>query len=99
MCGIHVVDVGGNDVACAADGVALVDSEILHAEPPDGRRHPAILIAVIVDAAELADFPADGHALENIVLENEIAGVISFSRTDRKSTRLNSSHQIISYAV
>lgn len=33
---------------------------------------------MIVDAAVLADFPADGHALEKIVFENEIARVISF---------------------
>jgi len=30
---------------------------------------------MIVDAGELADFPADGHTLEEIVFENEIAGV------------------------
>jgi hypothetical protein len=36
------------------------------------------LIAMIVDAAVLADFPADGHALEEIVLENQIARVIAF---------------------
>ena len=30
---------------------------------------------MIVDAGELADFPADGHTFEEIVFENEIAGV------------------------
>jgi len=34
--------------------VAVFDAEILHFEPADGRGHPAILIAMIVDAAELA---------------------------------------------
>jgi len=33
------------------------------------------LVAMIVDAAVLADFPADGHALEEIILENQIARV------------------------
>src|SRR5690242_21802041 len=33
---------------------------------------------MIVDAAELADFPADGHALEDDVFEDEVAGVIAF---------------------
>src|SRR5882762_4528885 len=88
MCGVHVVNVGGNDVAGAAGGVALVDTKILHAEPPDGRGHPAILIAVIVDAAELADFPADSHALENVVLENEIAGVIALGEEEILFQRL-----------
>ena len=32
---------------------------------------------MIVDAAGLADLPADGHALEDIVLEDEIAGVVA----------------------
>jgi hypothetical protein len=46
-------------------------------QTPDGRGHPAILIAMIVDATELANLPADGHALENVVLENKVASVIS----------------------
>jgi hypothetical protein len=33
---------------------------------------------MIVNAAVLADFPADGHALEDRVFENEIAGVVAF---------------------
>ncbi len=33
---------------------------------------------MIVDAAELADFPADGHAFEHVVLENQVAGVAAF---------------------
>ena len=33
---------------------------------------------MIVDAAELADFPADGHAFEEVVLENQVARVVAF---------------------
>jgi hypothetical protein len=33
---------------------------------------------MIVDAAELADFPADSHAFEHVVLENQVAGVAPF---------------------
>jgi hypothetical protein len=40
------------------------------------------LVAVIVDAAELADLPADGHALEDLVLENEVASVISLGEEE-----------------
>lgn len=78
MCGIHFVDFGGNDFASAAAGVFFIHTEILDLQPANGRGHPAVLIAMIVDAAVLANFPADGHALEKIVLENEIARVISF---------------------
>jgi len=30
---------------------------------------------MVVDAAVLADFPADGHALKEIIPENQIAGI------------------------
>jgi 23S rRNA (adenine2503-C2)-methyltransferase len=78
MGSVHFVDVGGDDATRAVGGVALIDAEILDLQPADGGDHPTVLAAMIVDAAELGDFPADGHALEDIVLENEIAGVVAF---------------------
>jgi 23S rRNA (adenine2503-C2)-methyltransferase len=77
MSGVHFVDVGGDDVACAVGSVALIHAEILDLKTANGSRHPTVLVAMIVDAASLADFPADGHALEDVVLENEIAGVVA----------------------
>ena len=62
MRGVEIVGIRGNNFARAVNGVAAVHAIILNAEPADGRGHPAILIAVIVDAAELADFPADGKS-------------------------------------
>src|SRR5262249_13497433 len=44
----------------------------------DGSGHPAFLVAMIVNATELADFPADGHAFEEIVFEDKVAGVAAF---------------------
>src|SRR5260370_38041794 len=35
---------------------------------------------MVVNAASLADFPANGHALEDVVLEDEIARVIAFRK-------------------
>ncbi len=78
MCAVHLVDFRGNDFACAAARVFFVDAEILDFQTADGRGHPAVLIAMIVDAAVLADFPTDGHALEEIVFEDEVARVIPF---------------------
>jgi len=78
ICGVHFVDVRRSEATRAGvvgDGVAVFDAEILDLEAADGGGHPAILIAMIVDAGELADFPADGHTFEKIVFENEIAGV------------------------
>ena len=60
--------------------VAIFNTEILDFEAADGGRHPAVLVAMIVDAGELADFPADGHTFEKIIFENEIAGVTAFGK-------------------
>jgi hypothetical protein len=78
MGGVHLVDVGGDDATRAVGGVALVDAEILDLQPADGGGHPTVLVAMIVDAAELADFPADGHAFKDVVFKNEITSVIAF---------------------
>jgi hypothetical protein len=79
---VHFVDFRGDDFAGAAGRVFFLDAEILDFQTADGRGHPTVLIAVIVDAAVLADFPADGHALEEIVFENQIAGVIAFGEEE-----------------
>ena len=78
ICGVHFVDVGRSEPTRAGvigDGVAIFDAEILDLKAADGSGHPAVLIAMIVDAGELADFPADGHTFEEIIFENEIARV------------------------
>src|SRR6266404_2795145 len=80
MRGVEIVGIRRNDFASAVRNVALIDAIVLHAEAADGRGHPAALVAMIVDAAVLADFPADGHALEEIVLENQIARVAALRK-------------------
>jgi hypothetical protein len=37
---------------------------------------------MIVDAGELADFPADRHTFEEIVLEDEVAGVTALGEIE-----------------
>jgi hypothetical protein len=78
ICGIHFVDVGRDEPTRAGvvgEGVAVFDSKILHFEAADGSGHPAILVAMIVDTAELADFPTNGHAFEKIIFEDKVASV------------------------
>ncbi len=73
MGGVHLVDVGGSEVAGAfvlTGGVVVFHPKVLHFEAADRSGHPTVLVAMIMDAAELADLPADGHALEQVVLEN-----------------------------
>jgi hypothetical protein len=70
MRGVHVVDVGGIEMTGAEVGVFVGDMKILDAEFADGSGHPTVLIAMIVDAAGLANLPADGHTFEDVILEN-----------------------------
>ena len=77
---IHFVNIGGDDFAGAVRDIAVVHAIILHAQPADGHGHPAILIAMIVYPAVLADFPAHRHALEHFIFENKIAGVAAFGK-------------------
>jgi hypothetical protein len=77
MGAVHFVDFCGDDFAGATARVFFVNAEILNFQAPDGGGHPAVLIAMIMDAAVLAYFPADGHALEEVIFENEIARVVS----------------------
>src|SRR4029077_2386783 len=82
MSGVHFVDVGGDDATRAVGGVAIVHAEVLDLKTANRSRHPTVLVAMIVDAADLTDFPADGHAFEDVVFENEIAGVIAFGEEE-----------------
>ena len=52
------------------------DMEILHQQTADGHRHPAILIAMVVDGAGLADFPADGDQFIEGSFIDEVASVV-----------------------
>ena len=79
---IHFVRVGGSEVTSVFRGVVLLDAEILYFQAADRGRHPAILVAMIVNAAELADFPADGHTFEHVVPENQVAGVTAFGKEE-----------------
>jgi hypothetical protein len=82
MGSVHFVDVGGDDATRTVGGVALLDAKILDLQPADGSHHPAVLVTMIVDAAELADFPADGHTFEDVIFEYKIAGVVAFGKEE-----------------
>jgi len=51
MRGVQIVGIRGNNFARAVSGVAAVHAIILNAERADGRGHPAILVAMVLDAA------------------------------------------------
>ena len=78
--GVELVDVGGSDGAIAGGGIEFFDAVVADAEAADGSGHPAVLTAMVVDAAVLAAFPAEGHALEESVFEDQIAGVAALGK-------------------
>jgi len=52
-----------------------VDGEILSLQSSDRDRHPASLLAMVMDSRDLAAIPADRHQLKSIVLEDKIPSV------------------------
>src|SRR5256885_11818461 len=73
---------------------------------PPARRPRAVLHRdVVVDEHRLDAYPFVGGQLRGHLEVEDVAGVVlhdvqdAGTRVDRKSTRLNSSHLVISYAV
>jgi hypothetical protein len=66
----------------AGGGVTVFHAEILDFETADGSGHPAVLVAMIVNAAVLADFPADGHTFKQIIFENKIPRVAALGEEE-----------------
>ncbi len=75
---VHVVGDARRNVAGAAGVVLIFNAEILDAQFADGHGHPAILSAMIVNAADLADFPANRDDFEEAAFEDEIPRVMAF---------------------
>jgi hypothetical protein len=73
---VHLDDFGGSDGALAGGNVLVEDVIVFDAEAADGDGHPAILIAMVVDGAGLADFPADGDEFVERSFVDEITGVV-----------------------
>src|ERR1700689_824414 len=91
MLGLHMVSIGRNQLAGGMRGVTSIDPEILHAEAADGSHHPAILVAVIVDAANLTDIPTYGHRFEKLAFVNQVSRVVALrvKKIRGKRLRLN----------
>ena len=83
--GVHLINVGRlkpTGAGVIGKSVAVFNAEILDFESADGGGHPAVLIAMIVNAGELADFPTNSHAFEKIVLKDEIASVAALGKIE-----------------
>lgn len=78
MSAVHIVKNAGSEAAGAAIAIFFLHAKILDPQFPNGHGHPAILAAMIVNAASLANFPANGHDFEKIALENQVPRVMAF---------------------
>ena len=74
---VHVIGNAGRDTASAAGVILILDAKILNAEFANRYSHPTILPAMIVNAAGLANFPADGEHFEEAALIDEIPRVVA----------------------
>ena len=86
---IHIVGNTGADATGALRAVLILDAEILHPQFADGDGHPAILPAMVVNAAGLPDFPADGHDFEKIALENQVSCVVALGVEEVRLQRID----------
>src|SRR5687767_4059445 len=59
--------------------ILLDNSKVLHPQPADRNRHPAVLIVMIVDARDLPYLPTDGDQFEAGVLEDQVSGVMALA--------------------
>jgi hypothetical protein len=73
---IHFDSFRGFDAARAGDEILVDDGEIFYLQASDGDGHPAVLVFVVVDGADLADFPADGQEFIERSFVDQIAGVV-----------------------
>jgi hypothetical protein len=89
MIAIHIVGDAGTDVAGTVRAIFAVDAEVLDAQFTDGDSHPAVLSAMIVDAANLADLPTDGQHFEEVALENQIPRVVALGVKEIRLQRID----------
>src|SRR5271169_24317 len=76
MLAVHLHRVGLFQAAGTLLQVLFEHAIVLHHEPPNRSRHPAILLAMIVDGANLPNVPADGDQLVEARLVDEVARVV-----------------------
>jgi len=73
---VHLDRPGGLDGGFAGGDVLMDDVIIFYEQPADGDGHPAILVFVVVDGTDLADFPADGDEFVESSFVDQVAGVV-----------------------
>jgi hypothetical protein len=73
---IHFDGVGGFEAGPALLQILMNQMKVFHLQAADGDSHPAILVAMVVHGAGLADFPANGHQFVKWRAVDEVASVV-----------------------
>ena len=85
---VHDVRIGRHQFATTVRGVLIFHAEILHAQTTDRGDHPAILAAMIVNAADLAHIPADREDFEQFAFVDQVPRVMAIGVKNVGSQRL-----------
>jgi len=67
---VHLNQVGRFNFATVRVEVLRDNAIILDLEAANRGRHPTVLVAVVVDGADLAHLPADGHEFKSVGLDD-----------------------------
>ena len=78
--------------------ILMNQMKILHLQAPDGNRHPAILVAMIVHRTRLPDLPANGHQFVKRSAVDEIAGVVLPVPVQVRSERIGADGRVLQKA-
>src|SRR5436853_1797341 len=76
VCRIHFHSVSRFDPARAGINVLCQDPIVLHPKRANRRRHPTILITMIMNRTRLSNLPADGDQFIETVLVDQVPSVV-----------------------
>src|SRR5579871_1913345 len=76
MGAVHFHRVSYFQLAFPAFEILVHNVEILYQKPAGGNRHPAVLIAMVVDRTDMSDLPANRQQFVQRSLVDEIASVM-----------------------
>src|SRR5262245_54521622 len=73
---MHIKPVRRFEPAIARRTILIGHPKVLHSKLPQGYRHPAILILVVMDHRYLTHLPANRQKLEQLALEDQVPRVM-----------------------
>ena len=76
MCNVHLHGVERCKLAVTGEEILMYKVEVFDLEPAKWDRHPAVLVAMVVNGANLTHFPANGHQFIERRAIDQIARIV-----------------------